>query len=304
MHSEYAPRPEERIVRFLKTIRPTQPRVRDLLAGVQVAYFKSLGTGKALSNVSTILLPDWLPVSPDSYEAWRALIDEHQRVLATLEEEKGEEANLLLTYRDAISRNQLELYLEFFADYGTHYMREKGHREYSEQFTQENAEVLIMALSEDVNPRIADLIKSSGFRSIANAVHEATVKAQYWKGQDQQEYEIHYGLAQRWKRAADQGMEFFLQELADFVRAYNEENGKRQEKKKPTRDAVAQTDLDAILDTITSGEVNARTVCLLLLAYGYSMTADERARSEAAREERRAGRDASTLHKAEKEDRK
>src|SRR5439155_18215326 len=156
-----------------------------------------------------------------------------------------------------------------------------------------------MALSEEVNPRIADLIKSPGFRSIANAVHEGTVKAQYWKGQDQQEYEIHYGLAQRWKRAADQGMEFFLHELADFVRAYNEENGKRQEKKKPTRDAVAQTDLDTILNTITSGEVDARTVCLLLLAYGYSMTADERSRAEAAREAKRAGRDATTLQKAE-----
>ncbi len=289
-HSEYAPRPEERTVRFLRTTRPAQPRVRDLLAGVQVAYFKSLGTGKALSNVSTILLPDWLPVSADTYEAWRALIDEHQRALATLEEEKGEEANLLLEYRDAVSRNQLDLYLDFFADYGTHYMRRKGRGQYSEQFTQQNVEVLVMALSEDVNPRIAELVKSPGFRSIANAVHEATVKAQYWKGQGQQDYEIHYGLAQRWKRAVDQGTEFFLQELADFVRAYSDENGKRHEKNKQTRDAVAQTDLDTLLGVITSGEVDARTACLLLLAYGYSMTADERARAEAAREAKRAGR--------------
>jgi hypothetical protein len=153
-------------------------------------------------------------------------------------------------------------------------------------------EVLIMALSEDVNLRIADLIKSAGFRSIANAVHEATVKAQYWKGQGQQDYDIHYGLAQKWNRAVDQGTEFFLHELADFVRAYNEENGKRQEKRKPTRDAVVQTDLDTILNTITTGEVDARTVCLLLLAYGYSMTANEKANAEAAREANRAKRKA------------
>lgn len=285
VHSEYAPRPEDRIVHFLRTIRPAH-RVRDLLAGVQVAYFKSLGTGKALSNVSSIHLPDWLPVSADSYGAWRAIIDEHQRVLATLEEEKVEEANLLLAYRDAVSRNELDLYLDFFADYGTLYMHRKGRGQYSEQFTQQNVEVLLMALSEDVNPRIADLIKSAGFRSIANAVHEATVKAQYWKGQGQQDYDIHYGLAQKWKRAVDQGTEFFLHELADFVRAYNEENGKRQEKKQPTRDAVVQTDLDTILTTITTRDVDARTVCLLLLAYGYSMTASEKANAEAARANR------------------
>jgi hypothetical protein len=130
------------------------------------------------------------------------------------------------------------------------------------------------------------LIKSAGFRSIANAVHEATIKAQYWKGQGQQDYDIHYGLAQKWKRAVDQGTEFFLHELADFVRAYNEENGKRQEKKQPTRDAVVQTDLDTILNTITTRDVDARTVCLLLLAYGYSMTANEKANAEAARANR------------------
>jgi hypothetical protein len=291
-HSEYAPRPEERLVRFLRIIRPTQPRVRDLIAGVQLAYFKSLGTGKALINVSTVFLPDWLPVSANTYEQWRALLDEHKRILRTLDKqrpddkEKAEEANLLLAYRDAISRNQLDLYLDFFADYGTHYMRTKSRGQYSEQFTQQNVEVLIMALSEDINPRIADLIKSAGFRSIANAVHEATIKAQYWKGQGQQDYDIHYGLAQKWKRAVDQGTEFFLHELADFVRAYNEENGKRQEKKQPTRDAVVQTDLDTILNTITTRDVDARTVCLLLLAYGYSMTANEKANAEAARANR------------------
>ncbi|MBI3786295.1 MAG: hypothetical protein HY270_23140 [Deltaproteobacteria bacterium] len=292
-HSEYVPNPEERTVRFLRTIRPSQPHLRDVLAGVQVAYFKKLGTGKALSNVSTILLPDWLPVSTATYETWRTVLDEHQRVLASLDEEEAEEAGLLLAYRDAVSRNELDLYLDFFADYGANYMRKKARGQYGEQFTQPNLEVLTMALSDDLNPRIADLVKTPGFRGIANAVHEATVKAQYWKGQGQQEYEIHYGLAQRWKRATDQGTEFFLQELADFVRSYNEENAKRQEKKKPTRDAVAQADLDTLLAFVTSGDVNAKMVCLLLLAYGFSMTADEKARAEAAREAKRAERTAS-----------
>src|SRR2546425_5867898 len=63
IHSESTPRPEERLVRFLRTIRPGRQRVRDILAGVQVRTSRTLKPGKALANTCAILLPDWLPVS-------------------------------------------------------------------------------------------------------------------------------------------------------------------------------------------------------------------------------------------------
>ena len=140
-----------------------------------------------------------------------------------------------------------------------------------------------MGLSQELNPHVAPLLKDPSFLALADAVHEATVKAQYWKGQNQQDYEVRYGLALQWKRAADRGLEF-IQELSDFVRMYNEENAKRKEKGKSSRVDVVRSDLDRVLEFITSRKIDTRTLCLLLLAYGFAMTDDERKRVQAAQE--------------------
>ena len=143
-----------------------------------------------------------------------------------------------------------------------------------------------MGLSSDWKVDISALVKDPAFLALADAVHEGTVKAQYWKGQGQQEYEIHYGLAQRWKRSADRELDF-LQALSDFVRSYNEENAKRKEKRRFSRDDVARGDLDRVLEYVTSKRVDTRTLCLLLLAYGFAMTDDELKNAQASRDKRR-----------------
>jgi hypothetical protein len=284
-HSEFAPAPENRLYRFLKARQPGLPRPRDVIAGLSTAYFKSLGSGRALANTSSLLLPDWFPITPSTYNSWLAVLDEHCNVLSYLDEKKSEEAELLRKYRDALSSNDLGRYLEFFAEFGEQFIRRRGRDLYTEQFTRSHSEVLIMGLSSELNPNIALLIKDGAFLALADAVHEATVKAQYWKGQNQQEYEIHYGLAHEWKRAADRGLEF-IQVLSDFVRAYNEENAKKKEKSNFSRDDVARADLDRFLEYLTAQRVDSRTACLLLLAYGFAMTDDERERAQAARDKK------------------
>lgn len=281
-HSDLAPEPENILFRFFKTRQAGQPRPKDILTGISKAYFKSLGTGKALSNVNTMFLPDWFPVTQVTFPHWLEVLDEHHRVLRGLEEEKHEEASLLVKYRDAISSNRMDLYLDFFSDYGAYIMRRVERGVFTEQFTTSNLEVLIMGLSLELNQHIGSLVKDTAFLAIADAVHEATVKAQYWKGQGQQEYDVHYGLAQQWKRSADRGMEF-IHVLSDFVRFFNAENAKRKEKGKPSRDDITRIDLDRVLEYVTSGKVDTRTVCLLLLAYGFAMTDDERERMQTAR---------------------
>jgi hypothetical protein len=288
-HSEFAPVRENRLYKFLKTSKPQQPRPRDVVAGLATAYFKSLGTGRALSNTNSLFLPDWFPLTEGTYERWLAVLDEHRQVLTYLDEEKAEEATLLVAYRDAVSENDLEGYLEFFADHGANVMRCRDRNSYTGQFTLARLEMLVMGLTSDWKVEISAVVKDSAFLALADAVHEGTVKAQYWKGQGKPDYEIHYGLAQRWKRAADQGPEF-VQVLGDFVRAYNEENAKRKEKPKRAiflRDDVARSDLDRVLEYVTSGRVDTRTLCLLLLAYGFAMTDEELERAQAAREKPR-----------------
>jgi len=298
-HSEFTPIRENRLYRFLRTRKAEQPRPRDVVAGLATAYFKSLGTGRALSNTNTLLLPDWFPLTEHTYEDWLAVLDEHGQVLTYLDEEKAEEANLLIAYRDAVSGNELEAYLEFFADHGANVMRRREKQTYTEQFTSSRLEMLVMGLSSDWKTEISVIVKDPAFLALADAVHEATVKAQYWKGQGQQDYDIHYGLAQGWKRAADRGLDF-IQVLGDFARAYNEENAKRKEKKKTSRDDVARGDLDRVLEYITSGRVDTRTLCLLLLAYGFAMTDEEREKAQASREKKR--RDAAAAPKPQSQE--
>lgn len=295
-HSEFAPIPENRLYNFLKTAKPSAPRPRDFIAGISNAYFSDLGAGRALTNVNSLFLPDWFPVSVDTYNDWLAILDEHQAVLAGLDETKAEEAALLASYRNAISTNDLARHLDFFADFGANVLRRGARGRYPEQYTRSILEVLLMALGQDLNPNIPAFLGDSAFLSIADAVHEATVKAQYWKGQNQQEYEIHYGLAQQWKRAADRGDEF-VQVLCDFVRSYNEENAKRREKDRdrPTREDVARADLDKVLSYLTSKKIDPRTVCLLILAYGYAMTDDEKQRQLAARAKAKAPQASATV---------
>jgi hypothetical protein len=285
-HSEFAPLRENRVYRFLRTRKAGQPRPRDVIAGLATAYFKSLGTGRALSNTGTLYLPDWFPLTENTYENWLAVLDEHRKVLGYLDEEKAEEAALLVAYRDAVSGNDLGGYLEFFADHGANVMRRRGQNSYTEQFTLARLEILVMGLSSDWKVDISDLVRDPAFLALADAVHEGTVKAQYWKGQGQQEYEIHYGLAQQWKRSADRELDF-LQALSDFVRSYNEENAKRKEKRRFSRDDVARGHLDRVLGYVTSGRVDTRTLCLLLLAYGFAMTDEELKNAQASRDKRR-----------------
>lgn len=288
-HSEFSPAPRNRLYRFIRTAQPAAPKPRDFIAGIATAYFKDLGAGRALANTNALSLPDWFPVTKATYENWLSVLDEHRRVLTGLDENMTEEAALLVAYRDAISGDDIGRYLNFFSDFGANALRRSARGDYTEQFVRSVMEVLLMGLSHGLNPSIPRLIKDPAFLAIADAVHEATVKAQYWKGQGQPEYEIHYGLAQRWKRAADRSGEF-VQVLCDFTRSYNEENAKRKEKGSPSRQDVSRNDLDKMVGYLISEEIDSRTVCLLLLAYGFAMTDDERQHQELARAKAKAER--------------
>lgn len=257
-HSEAAPRKPQLSFRVLGPSASRRPR--QLLAGISTAYFKSLGQARALAGASVLLLPDWLPIARETYGQWIEILAEHRRVLRLLSEDISEEARLLARYRDALCANQLVPYLEFFADYGENFMRRRAADDYREQFSVPNLKELIMAISPDGNNAVHRLVNEPAFLNMARAVHEATVSALYWQGRAKQEsnlYDVHYGLAQRWKRAVDQHQ--FINELMDFVRAYCEENAKknprRAERKQYVRAEVTTADLDGVLAYLRAGEL-------------------------------------------------
>ncbi len=59
--------------------RGRQPTPRDIIAGLQTAYFTSLGSAKALTNTSFIALPGWFPI--ELAGDWLSILAEHENVL-------------------------------------------------------------------------------------------------------------------------------------------------------------------------------------------------------------------------------
>lgn len=117
----------------------------DYVAGLETAFYKDLGNAVAVLNLSEIALPQWMRVeTPDQGRAYQALIDEHRRVVDSLQERNADEYRLLQRYRDFISGRDLDAFFAFAAGYAslTISRMERGQR--APRFTTSHMEVLII----------------------------------------------------------------------------------------------------------------------------------------------------------------
>ncbi len=249
---------------------------RGYVSGLQTAYFKSLGNARALANIGFIGLPGWFPVTEENADDWLEILEEHRKVLVVLNEERSEEAELLLLYRDFLSATDSRTLLEFLASYAPHVVRSRERKRFVRQFTTKNLRRLIVGLSD----HFKEIVDDPGFRAVAGAIRRATVTEQYHKSQGHQVFEIAYGLFQEFKRKArfpDQ----FVGALSEFVNTYNSQNARREEqlKGKPGRRRPRLTvgDLDRIVGLMDRH--GSETVAMLLIAYGSAR--DPRAPDEA-----------------------
>ncbi|AEG16476.1 hypothetical protein Desku_2975 [Desulfofundulus kuznetsovii DSM 6115] len=243
-------------------IKIRQRRPQEIIKGISTAYFKSLGTGKALMNVSFLGLPGWFPVNTrDDAEAWLDIISEHRQCINTLNEEHSGDIPLLQEYRNFVSSGSLNDFLMFTTDYATHIMQRLTQNEWVAQLSITNLRRLFMAYN------LKTIIENEGFQNIARAIRRATVNAQYRKASGTQVFEIHYGLAQEWKRKVKFQDQFVIA-LSDFVQKYNAENARHAEQKKERRESISDKDLDEVLELINKN--GSELVGMLLLAYGYA----------------------------------
>ncbi|CAN5169637.1 hypothetical protein BH24ACT19_BH24ACT19_04490 [soil metagenome] len=249
---------------------------RGYVSGLQTAYFKSLGSARALANVGFIGLPRWFPVTEDNADEWLEILEEHRKVLVILNEERSEEAELLLLYRDFLSATDSRKLLEFLASYASHVVRFRERKRFVRQFTTKNLRRLLVRLSS----RFKDIVDDPGFRAVAGAIRRATVTEQYHSSQNNRVFEIEYGLFQDFKRKArfpDQ----FVGALSEFVNTYNSQNARREEqlKGKPGRRRSRLTvgELDRVVELMDRH--GSEMVAMLLIAYGSAR--DPRAPDEA-----------------------
>lgn len=258
----------------------------NFVEGLWSVFYKDLGSGSAVMDISFIGLPDWIKDinSAEQIEQYQDIIQEHTSLYKNLDEKRSEEYDLLVTYRNFLSgRNWLDL-AEFCAGYGRFYMsvleRDWERRgRYMRLPTTTNLEVIMT----NHNPDLGEIIHDEGFLRLAYALRHSTVKPQRDKasGKDRL-YEPKYGLIQELKRKG-QYKDEFITALADFVSAYNleteqvfESESKRAGKESNTasrkhlqRSRVEKKHLDAVIALIEKNGANGSfLVCNLLAAYG------------------------------------
>ncbi len=250
----------------------------DHVSGLAVAFYKDMGNASTVLNLAEIGLPQWMLIEgPDQARAYRALLEEHRRVVDSLDEGRGDEYRLLQLYRDFLSGRILDPLFAFCAGYASLTMSRMERGQWAPRFTKDQLEVLIMTTEE----KLAPILESKGFQNVAAAIRRSTVIPQYFKAQGKKgPYDVRYGLGNDLLRRAaypDQ----FVQALGEFLHEYNRETAQIHERYKgnpPVRRASVTTDdIEQVVALIDSH--GSETVANLLVAFGYAR--EPRVRQEA-----------------------
>ena len=241
----------------------------DIISGLRLAYFMSLGTAAALMNESLLPLPDWFKInSRDDAADYFRLITEAIGVdtgrgdkrsygcLASLDEKKSDDGAILQQFRTWLLTGRHEELLEFHAHFAEHVMQRFGASEFARPFSTTYLDTLF---TKGFN--MEDIVTNSGFLSVARAVRNATVYAACGRTR----FDVRFGLAQKWKQEIKAGKADFVSEVAQFVQDYNWENVHRRESR---FHPVSTEDLDRVVALIEQHD--QELIGSLLLAYGYS----------------------------------
>lgn len=244
-------------------------RASDLVSGLHMAFYKSLGNAIATMNIASINLPRWVrPHNREDLAKFQEALDEHLTIVRSLDESRGDQFTLLCYYRDFISSNDLAPFFEFTAAYGGFIISQYERRKYVRPFTTTTLEVLFMN-SDDPKQTFSQIVQNEGFKNIAYAIRYSTVVPQGRKAKGgKPSVDVRYGLGQQLARKAAYPPEF-LAEIAEFIHLYNAENAQlRENKRNPFRKNVTTTDIEALAELVD--RFGSKVVCNMLVAYGYA----------------------------------
>lgn len=241
----------------------------DHVSGLAVAFYKDMGQASTVLNLAEIGVPQWMVIETlDQAQAYQALLEEHRRVVTSLDEGRGDQYRLLRLYRDFLSGRILEPFFKFNAGYAGLTMSRMERGQWAPRFTTTNLKELIMTTDDKLTP----ILENAGFRNVATALRRSTVIPQYFKAQGKKgPYDVRYGLGNDLLRRAAYP-EQFIQALSEFLHDYNRETAQINERYKgnpPVRRATVTTDdiqqVVALID-----EYGSPTVANLLVAFGYA----------------------------------
>ncbi len=247
---------------------------RDAVKGFYVAFYKNLGNSAATLNLAFINTPGWMRLfTTDDVVSYRGVLSEHETVVGPLDESHSDAFELLSEYRDFIASDNLTPFFRFCTGYSSYLVSQKERGKYAPQFTVENLRRLFMSAAPTLST-ILDPEQHPGFQSIAYAIRQSTVVAQYRKKENDRRYDVRYGLGQDLARKSRYPAEF-IAALSDFLHKYNAENAQVMENRSgPYRKSVKTSDIDDIVALVD--EHGSELICNLLIAYGYARTGQGR----------------------------
>lgn len=240
----------------------------DYVSGLQLAYFKNLGSSEALSNLTLLGLPYWIPVNREALARWRKIIKEMRSVVGSIEE-TGDTVQLLQQFRNFLSSGDLDQLLAFCLDYSRVLFNQlsldfqKRQHRFIRPFNEIDLKEVVVA----VDSRLKTIVENPGFSNIARAIRSSTIALQY-QPKEQRLYKVRYGMVQDIKRKAPYAEEF-LSYISEFVAAYNAENARVYETKaKINRHNVSEEDVVDLVKLVD--EFGSELVAKLLIACGYA----------------------------------
>lgn len=258
--------PDEQERQFLEMLGDTWAPA-DFMHGFHTTFYKDLGNAVATMNISFLNLPGWVIIRrPEDVEIYEAILDEHEQVIRQLTEDRGEQLNLLMLYRDFIVADNLDPFFQFTTAFSSYLISQGERAGFSpRRFSTSNLRRLIVNNEKNLRK----ILNSPGFVNIAYAIRQSTVTAQYRKkAQNDRRYDVRYGLGRDLVRQS-QYPEEFVAALSDFIHKYNAENAQVMETRSgPYRRSVQTSDIQSILELID--EYGSDLIAKLLVAYGYA----------------------------------
>lgn len=239
-----------------------------VVSGVMIANYQSMGQAKAVTSLEQLALPDWFPIHTQAdSELWLEILGEHRAVIRSLRDDRSDEIGLALKYRRYLEkrgRTALISLAGFMEDYGIFLLREREQGRRLKQFQTVHMEKIFMQ-----GEGYSDMLSNPGFRAVAEAIRSATVSAQAMKAMKRPDYrEIRYDLLHELRRKRSlPGVGPFLDSVGEFVATYNAESARRLELGKRTGIKRVTTEEWMAFVELTSRQKDASVIGALLCAY-------------------------------------
>ena len=250
--------------------------ISNVVNGMGVATYQLLSANSyTMMNLAFLGLPDWMPGirTPEAAHQYVAILREHRERIRNIDEDRSEGYALLQLYRDFLSGNYLAPFYEFLAGYSSYLMSALNRSRF---YVKPFSETYLRRLFEMTNPALAPILEDEGFRNVAYAIRMSTLVPLYL-GRSTSRFDIRYGLGQELMRKA-QYEDDFIQALSEFMQSYNDESMRVYERTKGTarRKLITTQDIEGVVKLVD--EHGPKTVCNLLVAFGYAR--DPRGKTE------------------------